>query len=392
MKKIIFIICIVFNLCCYSYAYTDINSAHWAYSSVNKLTMQGILTGYPDGKFNPDDKMTIAEFLAVLIKIIAPDADVSTVSEHWAQGYIDYAIANNIVNMDEYADFNPNEYITRLEICRMIINSFENTKNAYMSALGTTFSDISTQNHEEQRIAKILKEIGILSGYPDGTVGFDKTSTRAEISCFMNLVKEKINKLKCYKSNVTYEDNIAKFSVRDKDILLRKYEFASDNEYCDTIITDIQMFEFDRANETKYKETFSKIFNSEHPYAKYRQEFGEGNYVIAIDFKTFNNTEEYNVLTGYQFVNLFFEEDEEIYIIDSFDVDETIEQLDSKAYIGTNVPPAESRDTSAFYVLNKLPSEKFLISRALTTLYDVNTKESIDVSSFHSAIIYIEEG
>ena len=275
MKRIIFIICIIFNLCCYSYAYTDIDSTHWAYSSVNKLTKQGILSGYPNGKFNPDDKMTIAEFLAVLIKVIAYNADVSTVSDHWAQGYIDYAIENNIVNMDDYSAFNPDEYITRLEICKMIINSFESTKNAYVSTLGTTFLDISSQNYEEQRIAKILKEIGILSGYPDGTAGFDKMSTRAEISCFMNLVKEKINKLKYYRSDVTYEDNIAKFNVRDKDILLRKYEFASDNEYCDTIITNIQMFEFDRANETKYKETFSKLFNSEHPYAKYRQNFGK---------------------------------------------------------------------------------------------------------------------
>lgn len=390
MKRIIFIICIIFNLCCYSYAYTDIDSTHWAYSSVNKLTNQGILSGYPNGKFNPDDKMTIAEFLVVLIKIIAYDADVSTVSEHWAQGYIDYAIENKIVNMGDYAAFNPDEYITRLEICKMIINSFESTKNAYVSTLGTTFLDISSQNYEEQRIARILKEIGILSGYPDGTVGFDKTSTRAEISCFMNLVKEKINKLKYYRSDVTYEDNIAKFNIRDKDILLRKYEFASDNEYCDTIITNIQMFEFDRINETKYKETFSKLFNSEHPYAKYRQNFGEGNYVIAIDFKTINNTEEYKVLTGYQFVNLFFQE-EDIYIIDSFDIDEITEQLDSNVYIGANVSPAEIKDTSAFYVLNKFPHEKFLISRPLTTLYDANTLEQIDVSSFHSAIIYIKE-
>ncbi len=390
MKKIIFIICIIANLCCYSYAYTDIDSAHWAYSSVNKLTEQGILSGYPDGKFNPNDKMTIAEFLAVLIKIMAYKADVSTDSPHWAQGYIDYAIENKIVNMDDYVAFNPDEYITRLEICKMIINSFESTKNAYVSTLGTTFLDISSQNYEEQRIAKILKEIGILSGYPDGTVGFDKMSTRAEISCFMNLVKEKINKLKYYRSDVTYEDNIAKFNVRDKDILLRKYEFASDNEYCDTIITNIQMFEFDRANETKYKETFSKLFNSEHPYAKYRQNFGEGNYVIAIDLKTINNTEKYKVLTGYQFVNLFFQE-EDIYIIDSFDIDEIIEQLGSNIYIGTNVSPAEIKDTSAFYVLNKLPREKFLISRPLTTLYDANTLEQIDVSSFHSAIIYIKE-
>lgn len=390
MKKIIFIMCVVFNICCYSYAYTDIDSTHWAYTSVSKLTEQGILNGYPDGKFNPEDKMTIAEFLTVLIKIIGYNADVSDVSSHWAKGYIDCAIENNILNLEDYTSFNPDEYITRWEICKMIVDSFESTKKAKIDVKATAFSDISLQNYDEQRVATILSQTGILYGYPDGTAGFGKTSTRAEISCFMNSVKSKINNLENYQNNVIYEDNIAKFNITDKDILLRKYEFAEDNGYCNTIISDIQMFEFDNANDTRYKESFLRLLDSKHPYALYRQKFGKGNYVIAIDFKTINNTKDYNLLTGYQALGLFFDEDEEIYIIDSFDPDEINNQLDSKAYIGVNVSPNESKDTSAFYVINKLPKEKILVSRPLTTLYDKTNGEQKDVSSFHSAIIYIK--
>lgn len=391
MKKIIFIICVIFNLCYYSYAYTDIDSNYWAYTSISQLTQQGILAGYPDGKFNPEDRMTIAEFLTVLVKIIGYDADVSITSPHWAQGYIDCAIKNNIVNMEDYVAFNPDEYITRWEICKMIVDSFEKTKNAKITTLGTSFLDISSQNYEEQRIATILKDVGVLAGYPDGTVGFEKMSTRAEISCFMNSLRSRINKLKYYKSDSTYENNIAKFNINDEEILLRKYEFATDNEYCDTIISKINMFEFNKANETGYKEVFARLADSKHPYATYRQKFGKGNYVIAIDFKTTNNMKDYKLLTGYQFVNLFFDEDEDIYIIDSFDTDEIDKQLNSEVYIGASVLPNESKDTSAFYVLNKLPTEKILVTRSLTTLYDVNNETQKDVSSFHSAIIHIKE-
>ena len=86
-----------------------------------------------------------------------------------------------------------------------------------------------------------------------------------------------------------------------------------------------------------YKEVFARLADSKHPYATYRQKFGKGNYVIAIDFKTTNNMKDYKLLTGYQFVNLFFDEDEDIYIIDSFDTDESDNtDRDDKVYVMIN--------------------------------------------------------
>lgn len=391
MKKLIFMVCIVFNMISCSYAYNDIDFNHWAYNSISELTQSGILSGYPNGNFEPESKMTIAEFLALLTKVIGYKPDVSTLSSHWAEGYISSAISNEIINLEDYSVFNPDDYITRWEICKMLVNSFENTKNAKLNTSDVKFTDIDAKNLEEQRVATILKDSGILAGYPDGTAGFDRTSTRAEISCFMNSVKNKINKLKYYNNDIIYENIEAKANISDDAIVLRKYEFTNDNDYCTTIITDIQMFEFDKAYETKYKDSFEKIFNSEHTYAAYRRKFGEGKYVLAVDFETINNTEEYNILTGYPFFNVFFYNDEDICIVDSFDEREIDKQLSSQTYTGEFVAPGKSLSTSAFYVLNKLPKEKIRVNRPLTTLYGINTDELMDVNSLHSAIIYLEE-
>ncbi len=391
MKKIVFIVCVVFNILSYSYAYHDVDCNYWAFNSITELTEEKILSGYPEGNFEPENKMTIAEFLAVLIKVIDCNLDVSAVSTHWADSYINAAISNGIIDLDDYSVFNPDDYITRWEICKMLVNSFENTKKAKKSTTEVKFTDIDTKNSEEQRIATILKDTGILAGYPDGTAGFDRMSTRAEISCFMNSVKNKMNKLKYYNNDVVYENIESKANINDDAIILRKYEFSDDNDYCTTIISDIQMFEFDKACETKYKESFEKLFNSGHTYAIYRKKFGEGKYVLAVDFETINNTNDYNILTGYTFFNVFFDNDEEIDVIDSFDEREIDKQLNSKVYTGEFVGPGKSLDTSAFYVINELPTEKIRVTRPLTTLYGINTDELTDVNSFHSAIIYLKE-
>lgn len=391
MKKLIFIVCVVFNILSYSYAYNDVECDYWAFNSIRELTEEKILSGYPNGNFEPESKMTIAEFLAVLTKVIGCNTDVSTISTHWAEDYINTAISNGIIDLDDYSAFNPDDYITRLEICRMLVNSFESTKKAKINTSKVKFTDVDIENSEEQRIATILKDTGILAGYPDGTAGFERLSTRAEISCFMNSVKNKMNKLKYYNNDIVYEDIESKANINDDAIILRKYEFANDDDYCTTIISDIQMFEFDRACETKYKDSFEKIFNNDHTYAVYRRKFGEGKYVLAIDFETINNTEDYNILTGYGFVNVFFDNDEEIYIVDSFDEREIDKQLASKAYTGEFVKPGKSLNTSAFYVINKLPVGKIRVTRPLTTLYGINTDELTDVNSFHSAIIYLKE-
>lgn len=53
-------------------AYSDI-SGHWAESVIEKWSSAGIINGYSDGSFRPDDNITRAE----LAKIIASAAELS---------------------------------------------------------------------------------------------------------------------------------------------------------------------------------------------------------------------------------------------------------------------------------------------------------------------------
>ena len=46
----------------------DLPSSHWAYANVQTLVADGTINGYEDGSFQPDAKVTRAEFVKMIAK------------------------------------------------------------------------------------------------------------------------------------------------------------------------------------------------------------------------------------------------------------------------------------------------------------------------------------
>ena len=381
MKKAICGIILMFFIFNYSYGYSDIGEKYWAYEAINILSDKNILSGYPDDSFRPDNNMTRAEFITMLIKIIEPNIDVSSNLGHWASNAIEIAKGKNILQANDYSEFDPDTYITRREICLMIYRSMEELDDVNTDKLDNKkyFCDISYDNNDEIRVTAILSHLGILNGYPDKTVRFDNNSTRAETCSFINnFMESRCNLLSMINDNeiVLYENDIATtIKLPEK---LKKWRYSKDIPYLTTEIKEIDMFEFNNPP-SKYKEIFNKFYGTDNKYLSYRKKFGENNYVVAILFNTKNNTFNEILYAGYEFLNISFPEDE-IYIIDAFDTDEIIRQLEGNANVGEIVRPGESKDTSAFYIINKLPKTKIRFDRDIT---GINT-------SFHSLIVNLE--
>lgn len=79
-------------------------AGHWAAGYVAVAREAGLLSGYPDGTFRPNEEVTYAQLLAVLLRLVghAPGPEAP-----WPEGYVDAAIAVGIVPaelpVDEYA-------------------------------------------------------------------------------------------------------------------------------------------------------------------------------------------------------------------------------------------------------------------------------------------------
>ncbi len=102
MKKFICItILVVFilTLGCMGAGFTDVSKGAWYYNTVVEMTDKGILSGYKDGSFKPNDSITSAEFTAIVCRIkgVEPTGSFS----HWAGGYMAAALNNGWYDYDE---------------------------------------------------------------------------------------------------------------------------------------------------------------------------------------------------------------------------------------------------------------------------------------------------
>ena len=114
--------------------YTDVPEDAWYNNAVSTLTNAGILDGYEDGTFKPDGNITRAEFATIAVRFFEATYDgedlFSDIAGHWAQDYINEAANAGIV--DGYPDgtFRPQQYITRAEAVTMVNRTIERHPDA----------------------------------------------------------------------------------------------------------------------------------------------------------------------------------------------------------------------------------------------------------------------
>lgn len=74
--------------------FKDVADGYWAKDTILWGVEKGIVTGYADGTFKPNKKVSEAEFLAMLIRAYKPEITVSS-KGHWAENYYAFALDMN---------------------------------------------------------------------------------------------------------------------------------------------------------------------------------------------------------------------------------------------------------------------------------------------------------
>lgn len=155
-------------------------AGHWAESYINQLVGLGAITGYPDGTFRPDNRITRAEFVTVLVKAFNLPQQGSKVfndtAGHWARSYIAAAAASGVVKGYDESTFGPDDLITREQMALMVV------KAAGLKAAsgGKTFSDGDQISEWAKGAVDTASACNVIGGYPDGTFKPKDNATRAE--------------------------------------------------------------------------------------------------------------------------------------------------------------------------------------------------------------------
>ncbi|WP_167859536.1 Ig-like domain repeat protein [Paenibacillus cymbidii] len=105
--------------------FSDVTDSHWAQADIAQAARMGVLDGYPDGSFKPEQPITRGEMATVAVRLLSGQttgqaAAFADVAGHWAQTAIGQAAAAGVIDGYEDGTFRPDAALTRAEAVAMI--------------------------------------------------------------------------------------------------------------------------------------------------------------------------------------------------------------------------------------------------------------------------------
>jgi uncharacterized repeat protein (TIGR02059 family) len=153
---------------------------HWAAPYIKEMYASGVIGGYPDGSFRPDNHISRAEFVTMLVKSYqwetAGSKTFADTANHWARDFIAVAYARQIAKGYNDTRFGPDDYITREQMAVMLAQAAE-----LRNVTGTrTFSDQERISPWAREAVAAASSKGIINGYPDKSFKPKDKATRGE--------------------------------------------------------------------------------------------------------------------------------------------------------------------------------------------------------------------
>ena len=166
--------------------FSDI-SRHWAENKIVTLVANGVISGYPDGTFKPENKITVRETLAIIGRY-AQTLDASKVrteahkeveftKAQWGNEDVEWVLKRLPVNI--FIAKNLDTEINREETAYVMNHVF----NYAASQMDNGLTDLDKATYQAE--IKALVAAGTISGYPNRTFKPQLAISRAELVSMM---------------------------------------------------------------------------------------------------------------------------------------------------------------------------------------------------------------
>lgn len=186
--------------------FTDVAEDAWYHDYVYDLVYRGVVNGMTATTYEPEGKLTRAQFVKLLACSLA-DAETLKTYEgkhpfkdsegHWAETYIAWAKDKGIVEGVSATEFDPEAPITREQMATIfgryaLKQGIELPKDA---APAQSFPDADKISEYAREFVELMRIAGILNGYEDGTFRPQGNATRAEAAKLFSLFLSITDKL-----------------------------------------------------------------------------------------------------------------------------------------------------------------------------------------------------
>lgn len=184
--------------------FPDVSSNHWAAAQIKELSQSGVIVGYPDGTFKPDDNVTRAEFASMAIRALGqehttvaqPVNFTDIASDFWAYDMIQRALYFELISCPPAGQaFRPNDPVSHSEAVSVAVNALTTEVISVTKAKEVlrSYADLATTPDWYLVPAGKAEILSMNVNIPNAplTLKADKPATRAEIAALLkNMIEQ----------------------------------------------------------------------------------------------------------------------------------------------------------------------------------------------------------
>lgn len=179
--------------------FTDVPADFWAAAYISELSRRGILGGFQDGSFKPNEPITRAQFASLLGKAFGKPKERQSLTfedvpeNYWARSTIDDAVQSGF--MSGYAEglFRPDQQIPLYQLQVALASGLNLQPPAAPAQTLAKFQDVNDLPKWAQGKVAAAVDSGIVTGFPSPQqLTPNRVATRADAAAllYQALVKE----------------------------------------------------------------------------------------------------------------------------------------------------------------------------------------------------------
>lgn len=174
------------------YEFKDLDSSEWAKDAIYALVKDNVISKPEDKLYNPSNNVTRAELAKMVTALFGYEEysgdeqifkDVN--SDNWYYKYVMALYKNDIVKGISEEEFGSSAPVTRQDICVILARTLKQTAGDS----DVSFTDIDSAAEYAKDAIKLMKKLGIINGYEDGSFKPMNYASRAEMAQILYKLK-----------------------------------------------------------------------------------------------------------------------------------------------------------------------------------------------------------
>jgi hypothetical protein len=328
---------------------------HWGEAIIQRLVDQGVVNGYTDGTFKPNNTISRIELLVLVINAL--NEPISTSEGIWYKEYLDKALELKLINQVDGTDAKLNATVTREETATIVYNALKHSEGlkynpSNNSLFDRTVFDIEDVSAEHKESVYATLDAGMFIGSSNLFNPYGKL-TRAETCVIIERIMDKTKRVDPTDweifyvpdaiSGAVYRPTLATYSVKMKQDSNGR-PIVDEEE----VIKYLQAYRYNvgSTNSTDYK-LYDEILNN----PRLGQSYIDKNFNSAIGF--------INAYHNYSYLDLnSFETELKKYLVTNKSTREGIKNLINKISNDTMIMESFFVTDQSLYYLNNSSSDR----------------------------------